>query len=123
MYSKLLLVPLILFSFLFSSCQKEPGIHEIMKVSVVELKNTSDKIIIKSKINIFSNGISEHGHCWSSDIPIPTIDNSSFTCLGPLESQEYEEILEIKGENICIRPFVILGSYIIYGEIKVVSAK
>lgn len=123
MLSKPLIVLLIIFYFLCSSCQKEPGLHENIEVEVVEIKKENKEIIIKSRINKFLKNITEHGHCWSSEIPIPTIDSSPFTSLGPLELTEYEEVLEFKSKSIYVRPFIIVNSYIVYGEVNIVDAK
>jgi len=111
-----------ILAILIIGCRKEDKIYEKIIVSTEKLEKKEGSLYVKSKVNIQSNEITEHGHCWSSEYTEPNIEISSFTSLGPLKgTKEFEENIKLPlNEKLYLRAFVIIDSYIVYGKTHVV---
>ena len=108
---------------LFFSCKKADTFYEGIIVTTEKLEKIEDSVYVRSRINIQSGDITEHGHCWSSKYTEPNIEVSFFTSLGPLKgTKEFEETIELSlNEKLYLRAFVIINSYIVYGKTHVVQ--
>jgi len=106
-----------------SSCKEDIEIKDIIEVSTEFIEVDGEIVLIKSKINLESNQITEHGHCWTNDLEIPMrIAFSPFSCLGPLSNKkDFTDEIEPGVGVFYIRAYVIVNDYIIYGQHKVIA--
>jgi hypothetical protein len=120
---KIRLIIIVFIAFSFEACENDEYFSSPIKIEteIVDIKN--DSIYLRSILNLSSNKITEHGHCWSCKYSEPIIDFSSFSCLGSLTgATEFEEKLNIDSkENLHIRAFVIVDSHIVYGKTQIVQ--
>jgi hypothetical protein len=101
------------------NCNKTDNLPEKIGLRIDSVSINCDTIFIRSRINILSKLITEHGYCWTEYPEIPRLDNSKYTCKGPLINSDYfeEKIVPGKG-NYFIRAYLINDSQIEYSDFK-----
>lgn len=117
----------LLLSFLyviFISCESKDDLTNDIQLSTTFEIDKTDSVKVLSSLNLSCTGITEHGHCWSNTYPEPYLEFASYSCYGPLcDSISFSEKIDVSKNVQFIRAYIIVNSYIVYGETIQVNEK